>query len=107
MTTKQRQAKIRKVMREFKAGTLKSSSGEPVKSRQQAIAIAMSEAGMEMKGKSDAYWDAYIDSMCGSMSKGGGMEEEEEEEGEEEMDANAAEARCKGYLSSLNKRKKR
>jgi len=107
MTAKQRQAKVRKVMREFKAGTLKSSSGEPVKSRQQAIAIAMSEAGMEMKGKSDAYWDAYIDTMCGSMSKGG-MEEEEEEEGmEEEMDANAAEARCKGYLSSLNKRKKR
>ncbi|MGA0070418.1 MAG: DUF6496 domain-containing protein [Candidatus Nanopelagicaceae bacterium] len=102
MTAKQRQAKIRKVMREFKAGTLKSSSGKPVKNRQQAIAIAMSEAGMEMKGKSDAYWDAYVDTMCGSMSKGG-MEEEEEEE----MDANAAEARCKGYLSSLNKRKKR
>ncbi|MFZ9998552.1 MAG: DUF6496 domain-containing protein [Candidatus Nanopelagicaceae bacterium] len=102
MTAKQRQAKIRKVMREFKAGTLKSSSGKPVKNRQQAIAIAMSEAGMEMKGKSDAYWDAYIDTMCGSMSKGG-MEKEEEEE----MDANAAEARCKGYLSSLNKRKKR
>jgi len=102
MTAKQRQAKVRKVMREFKAGTLKSSSGKPVKNRQQAIAIAMSEAGMEMKGKSDAYWDAYIDTMCGSMSKGG-MEEEEEEE----MDANAAEARCKGYLSSLNKRKKR
>jgi hypothetical protein len=104
MTAKQRQAKVRKVMREFKAGTLKSSSGEPVKSRQQAIAIAMSEAGMEMKGKSDAYWDAYIDTMCGSMSKGG-MEEEEEEE-EEEMDASAAEARCKGYLSSLKKGKK-
>lgn len=102
MTAKQKQAKVRKVMREFKAGTLKSSSGEPVKSRQQAIAIAMSEAGMKMKGKTDAYWDAYIDTMCGSMSKEG-MEEEEEEE---EMDANAAEARCRGYLSSLKKGKK-
>jgi hypothetical protein len=102
MTSKQRQAKVRKVMREFKAGTLKSSSGEPVKSRQQAIAIAMSEAGMEKKEKSDAYWDAYIDTMCGSMSKEG-MEEEEEEE----MDANPAEARCKGYLASLRKRRKK
>ena len=101
MTSKQKQAKVRKVMREFKAGTLKGSDGKPVKSRQQAIAIAMSEAGMEKKDKSDAYWDAYIDTMCGSMSKEG-MEEEEEEE----MDANPAEARCKGYLSSLKKRKK-
>ena len=76
-----RQKKVAKVMREFKAGTL-TSGGRPVKSRQQAIAIAMSEAGMSKKGKSDAYWDAYIDAMCGSMSKEG-MEEEEEEEGEE------------------------
>lgn len=100
MTAKQKQAKVRKVMREFKAGTL-TSGGKPVKSRQQAIAIAMSEAGMAKKDKSDAYWDAYIDTMCGSMSKGG-MEEEEEEE----MDANAAESRCRGYLSSLKKGKK-
>ncbi len=77
-----RQKKVAKVMREFKAGTL-TSGGKPVKSRQQAIAIAMSEAGMSKKGKSDAYWDAYIDAMCGSMSKEG-MEEEEEEEGQEE-----------------------
>jgi len=102
MTAKQKQAKVRKVMREFKAGTLKGSDGKPVKNRQQAIAIAMSEAGMTKKDKSDAYWDAYIDTMCGSMSKEG-MEEEEGEE--EEMDANAAEARCRGYLSSLKKKK--
>lgn len=101
MTTKQKQAKMRKVMREFKAGTLKSSSGEPVKSRQQAIVIALSEAGMAKQEKSDQYWDAYVDGMCGSMSKEG-MEEEEEEE----MDASPAEARCRGYLKSLKKGKK-
>lgn len=37
--------KVAKVMREFEAGTLRSSSGEIVTSRQQALAIAMSEAG--------------------------------------------------------------
>lgn len=42
-------AKVSKVMREYKAGKLKSSSGEKVKSRDQAIAIAMSEAGMSRK----------------------------------------------------------
>jgi predicted transcriptional regulator len=36
--------KISKVMREFSKGKLKSGSGERVKSRKQAIAIALSEA---------------------------------------------------------------
>lgn len=39
-----RQEKIAKVMREFKAGRLKSSTGEVVTNRKQALAIAMSEA---------------------------------------------------------------
>lgn len=43
--------KVSKVMREYKAGKLKSSSGDKVKSRDQAVAIAMSEAGMAKKGK--------------------------------------------------------
>lgn len=45
--------KVRKVMREFKAGTLHSGSkkGPKVKSKKQAIAIALSEAGMAKKGK--------------------------------------------------------
>lgn len=42
--------KVEKVMGEYKRGTLKSSSGKKVKSRKQAVAIAMSEAGMK-KGK--------------------------------------------------------
>ena len=39
------QAKFKRVMREFAAGTLRSSSGEKVTSRSQAVAIAYSEAG--------------------------------------------------------------
>lgn len=35
--------KVKKVMGEFKSGELKSSSGEPVTDRKQAIAIAISE----------------------------------------------------------------
>jgi len=37
------QKKVAKVMREYSAGKLKSSSGQKVKSEQQAKAIAMSE----------------------------------------------------------------
>ena len=36
--------KIHKVMKEHKQGKLKSSSGKKVKSRKQAVAIALSEA---------------------------------------------------------------
>ena len=36
--------KIKKVMGEYKKGKLKSSSGQKVKKRKQAIAIALSEA---------------------------------------------------------------
>ncbi len=43
------QKEVEKVMSEYKSGALKSSSGQKVKSRKQAIAIAMSEAGMARK----------------------------------------------------------
>ena len=43
------QKKVSKVMREYKKGTLKSSSGDKVTDKDQAIAIAMSEAGMSKK----------------------------------------------------------
>jgi len=41
---KKAQKKVGTVMREYKKGTLKSSSGRKVKSRKQAIAIGLSEA---------------------------------------------------------------
>jgi len=48
------QKKVGEVMSEYKAGTLKSGKpgpgkGPKVKSRKQAIAIALSEAGMSRK----------------------------------------------------------
>ena len=50
-TSKKATKKVAKVMHEFKGGMLHSGSkkGPVVKSRQQAIAIAMSEAGMKKK----------------------------------------------------------
>jgi len=49
--TKKQSAKIGKVMHEYKAGTLNTGSktGPIVKSRKQAVAIAMSQAGMAKK----------------------------------------------------------
>ena len=77
---KAQQVKIKKVLKEFKAGTLKSSSGEKITDRRRAIAIALSEAGMSMQGKSDAYWDSYVSVMVGEEEEEEGMEEEEEED---------------------------
>ena len=44
--------KVAKVMREYGKGKLKSSSGQKVTSRKQAVAIAMAEGGMAKKKKS-------------------------------------------------------
>ena len=48
---KKKPAKVAKVMREYKAGKLHSGSkkGPVVKSKKQAVAIALSEAGMSKK----------------------------------------------------------
>ena len=45
------QKKVGKVMREFKEGKLKSSSGKKVTNPKQAIAIGLSEAGMSKPKK--------------------------------------------------------
>jgi len=51
MASERQQKKVEKVMHEHKRGTLKSGSGKKVKSRKQAIAIAMHESGQSKKRK--------------------------------------------------------
>ncbi len=52
MKKKAAMKKVEKVMGEFKRGTLHSGKGGPVvKSKKQAVAIAMSEAKMAKKKK--------------------------------------------------------
>lgn len=86
MTKKQKQAKIRKVLREFKAGTLKSSSGEKITNYKQAVAVALSSAGMSMpkKDASEDYMRAFIRQVLQeeeAMEEEEGMEEEEYDSG--------------------------
>ena len=58
-----KQEKVQSVMREFKEGSLKSSSGQKVKNPKQAVAIALSEAsrmseGGQVKPKNPKLWAA-------------------------------------------------
>jgi hypothetical protein len=95
------QEKIARVMREFKSGTLKSSSGEAVKSPKQALAIALSESGMSRKPKknmSDEYYMGFLKELAGK---------EEENEEEDAMDESTGEKRCKAYLSAVRKNRKK
>ena len=47
-----KKTKVEKVMGEFKRGSLHSGKGGPVvKSKKQAVAIALSQAGMSRKSK--------------------------------------------------------
>ena len=43
-----KQQTVERVMHAFKEGDLRSSAGTPVKTRKQAIAIALSESGQSM-----------------------------------------------------------
>lgn len=55
MATKKQNAKVGKVMKEYKEGTLHSGKGGPVvKNQKQAVAIALSEAKMPMRGQRTA-----------------------------------------------------
>jgi hypothetical protein len=51
MSSAAKKRNVEKVMHEYKEGDLKSSSGRKVKSRKQAVAIAMSESGQSKKPK--------------------------------------------------------
>ena len=51
MATATQKKKVHKVMHEHKKGTLKSGSGKKVRSRKQAVAIAMSEIRPIEEGK--------------------------------------------------------
>lgn len=66
-------------MREYKAGTLKGSDKKPIKNYKQAVAIALSEAGMSMKKKdaSEDYMRAFIRQV---------LQEEEAMEEEQSME---------------------
>lgn len=51
MPRQRNRGKVEKVMREFKEGSLKSGSGKKVTSRDQAVAIALSEQRKARKRK--------------------------------------------------------
>jgi hypothetical protein len=51
MSSTQQEHKVEKIMHEYKEGALKSRSGRKVKSRKQAVAIAMSESGQSKRRK--------------------------------------------------------
>ena len=67
------QAKVGKVMSEFKAGKLKSSSGQKVTNPKQAIAIGLSEAGLSKKAKGGEMKEskAMVKKEIGFMKKKG------------------------------------
>jgi hypothetical protein len=81
MNKKQKQAKIARTMREFKSGKL-TSGGKPVSNYKQAVAIALSQAGMSLpkKDASEEYMKAFIRQILQEEEATGEEGEEEEEE---------------------------
>lgn len=77
---KKNPAKVAKVMREFKSGSLKSSSGQKVTNPKQAIAIGLSEAGMARKSSGGITKQLPTSREMGNlgMKKGGTVKESKE-----------------------------
>jgi len=97
-STQAQRQKIALVLREFKSGKLKSSSGERITDPRRALAIALSEAGMSRKPKKDMgdeYYMAFMKELGGP----------EEEENDDTMDESTGEKRCKAYLATVRKNK--
>lgn len=63
--------KIARVMREYKEGTLKSSSGQVVENHKQAVAIAISEAN-KLPGKQQTERSKSAAPRSGTASRGRG-----------------------------------
>ena len=80
MTKKEKQAKVALVLREFKAGKLKSSSGEKITNPRQALAVALSEAGMSRKPKQDMSDEYYL----GFFKEIAGEEEDPDDDDDED-----------------------
>jgi hypothetical protein len=59
-SAKAQQRKVALVLREFKSGKLKSSSGEVITDPRRALAIALSEAGLSRKPKKDMGDEYYM-----------------------------------------------
>lgn len=86
--TDAQQDKVRKVMHEFKQGTLKTSYGDKVTDEKQAIAIALSEAGISKKEEGgiiegQLHSECEADDGCGEkfqVGDGGHMIEAERDE---------------------------
>lgn len=73
--TDAQKAKIKTVMREFEAGNLHSSSGDKVTNRNQAMAIALSEADREAK-KFQTFGELRKDGRKGRDGDGDGKKDE-------------------------------
>jgi hypothetical protein len=76
VTKKEKQEKVAFVLREFKAGKLKSSSGEKITDPRRALAIALSEAGLSRKPKQDMT-DAYYMGFMEELAKEGDRDDAE------------------------------
>jgi hypothetical protein len=69
MARKQQRRKVGKVMHEYKEGKLRSGSGRKVKSRRQAVAIAMSESGQSRRKRPSTRKSASSRSAAGRKSE--------------------------------------